>query len=161
MATIRIPSHVKVVSAEAIEALESKVPVYPREHAGMAFEDLPKQGCACFACNMASAQRFLEQRDADNPHREDLFDNGMTPYMLGHTDTPSKRDVENGYVTLDDFEHITMESMPAFLRPQAGEPRERSQLAVIDCAQYTPAESELLSLYLQFGVLDYNLEILS
>lgn len=189
-----IPAGMRIVSEEEVEALESKIPKYPASHAGMSFDSLPKPGCACIACNMASLQRYEEQRDEDfeierrRKATAHLPDNGMTAYMLGHSDMPSMADVELGYVTLDDFEHITLESMPAFLRPQAGEPRkrvsssaylnphclndgkpcnpngdggcvscERVFSAVIDYAQYTLEEGELLALYLNFGVLDFDL----
>lgn len=54
MVTLRIPTGMQIVSAEAVHALEKKRPVYPSSHYGMSTELLPRPGCVCGACNLAS-----------------------------------------------------------------------------------------------------------
>jgi hypothetical protein len=64
MATIRIPSGMKIVSAEALERLERKTPVYPTVHFGWSTELLPVAGCFCSACDMAASVKRAAKEEA-------------------------------------------------------------------------------------------------
>lgn len=57
---IRIPTRARIVSAEQIDALERRLPVYPSSHARMDLSTLPVQGCVCSACNIASLLNTAE-----------------------------------------------------------------------------------------------------
>lgn len=131
MKTIVIPTGLRIVSA--VRSPYDKQPTLPKER-----ELLIPRPVMC------------DDDDVVDP--QDLFDNGMTAYMLGHSDMPSLRDVELGYVTEEQWcianGHNWLEDeLPWMLRPQAGEPRSWQIPGSVD---------QLLNLYRQFGILDFD-----
>lgn len=52
---VRIPTRARIVSAEQIDAFESRRPIYPSgNHARLDLNALPIPGCVCGVCNTAS-----------------------------------------------------------------------------------------------------------
>lgn len=57
---IVIPSAMRIVSAVAIATFEAKV---PRTLPHWGRSDLPRPGCICFACNLASFEQHQARKE--------------------------------------------------------------------------------------------------